>query len=236
MHLKRPAVAAAAALTMILGAVAALAIPAGAKTLPFGPGQASVITATATTRITNDPDSGHGTPATWATDTITRTVTITKGGQVPGTACGLAPSAGCWSFKMALGDSGTFVTIPGAGTPNQSCAGCAGELIRSPAVSGTIAGNYQVTFDASYPVANASLVAKTHDDGSVPAVAPFTSTTWGEQFFPGGTSFGNVVGGPYTWTYQVVTLRFPYFSTQRWTDASGDNDGNSRGAGNITGR
>jgi hypothetical protein len=235
MHLKRPAVAAAATLTMILGALAALAIPAGAKALPFGPGQASVITATATTKIVNDPDSGHGTPATWATDTLTRTVTITKGTQVPGTACGLAASAGCWSFTARLADSGTFVTIPGAGTPNQACAGCAGELIRSPAVSGTIAGNYQVTFDASAPVANASLVGKNHDDHNLAALPPFTSTTWGEQFFPGGTSFGNVAGGAYTWTYQVVTLRFPYFTTQRWTDGSGNNDGNSPGAGNIQG-
>jgi hypothetical protein len=223
--MKRLAVAVASA-----AAILALAAgPASARILP------AAVTATATTRIADDPDSGHGTPAVWATDTITRTVTVTKGTQVSGTACGLAASAGCWSFTAALSDSGTFVTIPGAGTPNQACAGCAGELIRSPAVSGVIAGNYQVTFDASYPVADASLVGKNHDDHNLPASPPFTSTTWGEQFFPAGTSFGSVAGHAYTWTYQVMTGGFPFFTTQRWTDSSSNNDGNSPLAGNITG-
>lgn len=235
MNIKRRAVAAAAALTLISGIAAAAAIPASARTLPFGPGQASVITATATTHVTNDPDNGHGSPSTWAMDTITRTVTITKGTQVSGTACGLAASAGCWSFTAALSDSGTFVTIPGAGTPNQSCAGCAGELIRSPAVSGTIAGNYQVTFDASYPVADASLVGKNHDDHGGPVFAPYTSTTWGQQFFPAGTSFGPFVGGAYTWTYQVLSGGFPFFTVERWVDSSSNGDGNTPGAGNISG-
>ena len=235
MHLKRKFTAGAAVMALGASVAVALAMPASAKILPFGPGRASVITATATTTITNDPDSGHGTPAVWAIDTITRTVTVTKGTQVPGTACGLSVSAGCWSYTAQLSDSGSFVTIPGAGTPNQACAGCAGEHIASPAVSGTIQGNYVVTFDASYPVADASLVAKTHDDGGVAASPPFTSTTWGEQFFPAGTSFGNVAGGAYTWTYQVTTFRFPYFTVERWTDSSSNGDGNSPGAGNITG-
>ena len=234
MHLKRPAVAFAAALTMTAGVVA-LAMPASAKILPFGPGHASTITATATTRITNDPDSGHGTPAVWAIDTITRTVTVTKGTQVPGTDCGLAVSAGCWSFTAALSDSGSFTTIPGAGTPNQACAGCAGLLIKAPAVSGMLQGNYVVTFDASYPVADASLVGKNHDDHSLPASPPYTSSTWGEQFFPAGTHFGNVTGGAYTWTYQVVQGGFPYFTTQRWVDSSSNGDGNEPQDGNVTG-
>jgi hypothetical protein len=233
--LKTKTFAGLAALALAAGVATMTAGAASAHVLPFGPGQASVITATATTHITNDPDTGHGVPAIWATDTLTRTVTLTKGTQVPGTACGLAASAGCWSFTADLSDSGTFVTIPGAGTPNQACAGCAGELIRSPAVSGTIAGNYQVTFDASYPVADASLVAKNHDDAGVPASPPYTSTTWGEQFFPAGTSFGNVTGGPYTWTYQVVKGGFPFFTTERWTDSSSNGDGNEPQDGNISG-
>lgn len=233
--LRKRLTAVAAAIALAAGIATMTAGAASARTLPFGPGQASVITATATTHVTNDPDNGHGSPSTWAMDTITRTVTITKGTQIPGTDCGLAASAGCWSFTAALSDSGTFVTIPGAGTPNQSCAGCAGELIRSPAVSGTIAGNYQVTFDASYPVADASLVAKNHDDAGVPASPPYTSTTWGEQFFPAGTSFGPFAGGAYTWTYQVLSGGFPFFTIERWTDSSSNGDGNTPGAGNVTG-
>lgn len=225
----------AAAAALAVAALAALAVPASARNLPFGPGRASTITATATTTITNDPDSGHGSPAVWAIDTINRTVTLTKGTQVSGTACGLAASAGCWSFTAALSDSGTFVTVPGAGTPNQACAGCAGLTVKAPAVSGVLQGTYQVSFDASYPAASAALVPATHDDGGVPASPPFTSTTWGEQFFPAGTSFGNIVGGAYTWTYQVTTGGFPFFTTQRWTDSSSNDDGNSLLAGNITG-
>jgi len=233
--LKNRFTAGLAALALAAGVTAMTAGAASARQLPFGPGRASTVTATATTRIANDPDSGHGTPAIWATDTITRTVTVTKGTQVPGTGCGLAASDGCWSFTADLSDSGTFTTIPGAGTPNQACAGCAGLLIASPAVSGMIQGTYTVTFDASAPVADASLVAKNHDDLGLPAVPPYTSTTWGEQFFPAGTSFGSIAGGAYTWTYQVVKGGFPFFTTQRWTDSSSNNDGNSPGAGNITG-
>lgn len=228
--MRRLAITAALAAAAITAAAGA----ASARAFPLGPGHSSPVTATATTRITNDPDNGHGTPSNWATDTITRTVTVTKGTQVAAAGCG--PGAGaCYSYTASLSDSGTFVTKPGAGTPNQSCAGCAGLLIKAPAVSGTIQGTYTVTFDASYPVADASLVARTHDDGGAPAAGVFTSTNWGQQFFPAGTHFGNVVGGAYTWTYQVMTFRFPYFSVQRWADSSSNSDGDSPGAGNITG-
>ena len=73
--LKNRFTAGLAALALAAGVTAMTAGAASARQLPFGPGRASTVTATATTRIANDPDSGHGTPAIWATDTITRTVT-----------------------------------------------------------------------------------------------------------------------------------------------------------------
>ena len=185
---------------------------------------------TSLTLITNDPDGGHGTPATWAEDTIWRSETLTKGTQVPGTACGLAATAGCWAYTASLSDWGTFTTIPGAGTPNQACAGCAGKKI-TRRVTGFLAGAYTVTFDASSQTPDASLVALMHDDHGAAAVAPFTSTTWGEQFFPAGTKFGSVTGGAYKWTYST-TATFP---AQTWTDSSANGDGNLAGDGNISG-
>jgi hypothetical protein len=131
---------------------------------------------------------------------------------------------------MSLSDSGTFTTRPGAGTPNQACAGCAGEKI-SRAVKGSLNGTYSVTFDASSGTPDGTLVKSAHNDHGVKAVPPFTTTTWGEQFFPAGTSFGNVTGGAYSWEYTVL-LSFP---RQQWTDSSANNDGNAPGDGNITG-
>jgi hypothetical protein len=214
----------AAALAASAG-MASASTPGGSARLVFAPA-----TATALTYITNDPDGGHGTPATWADDDFLRIVTDTRGAQVPGTDCGLAAGAGCWAYTMSLADSGAFTTIPGAGTPNQSCAGCAGKRITRK-VTGALQGAYTVTFDASSPSPDGSLVAWTHNDHGISATAPFTSTTWGEQFFPAGTSFGNVTGGAYKWTY---TLAFPY---QQWVDSStvANNDGNAPGDGNITG-
>lgn len=216
------ALLAAAALTASAGA-------ASASVLPGLPGLAALpVSATALTMISNDPDNGHGTPSEWAIDTIMRTVTVTRGAQVPGTDCGLTAGAACYAYEMSLRDSGSFTAIPGAGTPNQACTGCAGEHIARQ-VTGSLNGTYTVTFDASSGSPDGTLAAFTHNDHGVAAVPPFTSTTWGEQFFPGGTSFGNVTGGPYSWTYTVA------FPREQWIDASTNNDGNSLGAGNVTG-
>ena len=60
--------------------------PGGSAHLAFG-----ATSATALTWVTNDPDGGHGTPATWADDDFWRIVTVTRSAQVPGTDCGLSP-------------------------------------------------------------------------------------------------------------------------------------------------
>ncbi len=200
----------------IAAAAAGVAVSAGAASasvLPPVPVRFAAASATAVTLIMNDPDSGHGTPPVWATDTIVRTVTVTRGARVPGTGCGLAAPAGCWVYTATLHDTGRFVTIRGAGTPNQSCAGCAGKKIRHRE-TGQMHGTYTVTFDASSPSPSGLLVPWVHNDHHAAASPPFTSTSWGELFFPAGTSFGNLAGGAYSWTYRVP---FPH---QQWIDSS----------------
>ena len=74
-----------------------------------------------------------------------------------------------------------------------------------------------------------------HDDGGAAASPPFTSTTWGELFFPAGTAFGPFTGGAYSWTYRAATAGFPPVM-QTWVDSSANNDGSTTGPGNnITG-
>lgn len=217
------AISALVAAAVLGGAgIASASTPGGSSHLAFA------ISGTAVTLITNDPDNGHGTPPEWAVDTIMRIETVTRGAQVSGTDCGLAAPAGCWAYTASLSDSGIFTTIPGAGTPNQSCAGCAGKHITRK-VTGSLQGAYTVTFDASAPAPDGSLVAWAHNDHGAAASPPFTSTTWGEQFFTPGTAFGNVDGGAYKWTYRVA------FPSQQWVDSSANGDGDQPGDGNITG-
>ena len=212
---------AAAALTGTAGAASARILPGGPALLAALP-----VSATSLTLLTNDPDSGYGTPAVWAHDSMWRTVTVTRGAQVTGTDCGLTATAACWAYTSDLTDQGWFTTIRGAGTPNQSCTGCAGEHIRRQ-VTGTLHGTYAVTFYASSPSPDASLVAFFHDDHGVAASPPFTSTTWAQQFFPAGTAFGAFTGGAYKWVYRAAG--------QKWTDSSANGDGDQPGDGNITG-
>lgn len=207
---------------------AALTVPAAAASAQAAPGSA-----TAVTTLKNVPDNGHGTPSEWAVDTMQRTVTVTRGSQAPAADCELS-SGTCWSYSAKLTDLGTFVTKPGAGTPNQACAGCAGEQVKTPAQSGYLTGTYSITFYASSGSPRPSLVPRMHDDHGVAASAPFTSTSWPQLFFPAGTHFSAMNGGAYSWTYLLVKFSFP-FLMQQWVDSSTNNDGNAPGDGNITG-
>lgn len=214
-----------------IAAIAAAALGAGAgaasaRPAPFVRAAFTPASATAMTQVTGDPDSGHGTPAVWADDSFTRMMTVTQGAAVPAADCGAA-SGPCWAYSASLRDSGSFTAIPGAGTPNQSCAGCAGLHVAS-AVSGSLYGTYAITLYAS-ALPDASLVPAGHDDGGVAPSPPYTSTTWPELFFPAGTHFGGVAGGAYSWTYTVA------FPRQQWADSSSNGDGNQPQDGNIYG-
>lgn len=215
-------------LAVTAGAAQAVTAPGLGPWLPGPPASAFI----ATTRITDDPDGGYGTPSNWASDTISRTVSVSPAVRVSGTDCGLAATAGCWAYLASLNDNGTFVTIPHAGTPNQSCAGCAGKKIKAPAVRGTLHGVYSIAFYASSASPDAALVPAAHNDGGFPGAGKFTSTMWPELFFPAGTHFGSgPSGGAYNWSYAVTSV----FPAQVWVDSSVNGDGDQPGDGNITG-
>lgn len=184
--------------------------------------------ATASTKVINDPDSGHGNPAVWAHDDFTRTVSVKRTGTASLSNCGIG-AATCYAYTASLHDVGSFTTVPGAGAPNQA-APYTGKVEKSPARTGDLDGQYAITFYASSATPKASLVANFHNDGGVAASGEFTSTNWVEQFFPAGTTFGTGPnGGAYKWVY---TLSNP---AQRWVDSSSNGDGNLSGDGEITG-
>ena len=217
-----------------------LAVPlAAAAALGMSTWAASAAPATtAQTHITDRPDSGAA--GDWADDTMTRTLTITRTGGGPG----------AWTFTAKLTDKGTFTTIAGAATPNQS-GPYAGETIKSK-VTGKMVGYADFSFTAStLPRTgfNAGVPLTENDHGTAPSDS---TSTWYELAFPSGTTFGGAGIGAWSWTYDVtvnetVTIRVcaaPNLCwtttvhrpvTQQWTDAYNNNAGDDPGDGNVEG-
>lgn len=169
----------------------------------------------AITQLSNRPDGGHG--GTWATDTIQRNLTIH---HVGGDA-----------YTATVTDEGSFVTIPGAGTPNQAVP-YAGDVVTTSRVAGamtSLAGTVTYSFTADR-APDFSLVP-TSESGA-PVSGPQTTSLWFEQAFPAGTNF---TGGltDYSFSYR---LKCPQqFAAQSWTDSQSNGDGNLPGDGNIFG-
>lgn len=200
-------VLAAAALLAGLGAALTVTPAAHASVTPCAPSIGSV---SATTHLTNRPDSGGN--GTWATDTLTRTFKLTLVSQ----------SAGIYTYTGTVCDGGTFLTIPGAFTPNQG-APFTGDTI-ADLVKGTVNGTAFFSFTADQP-ADISLVPPTGDPG-----AP--TSTWYQQAFPAGTVFGGTgLENNWSWSYQVIQG----FFIQNWLDAASNSGGQVPSAGNITG-
>lgn len=172
----------------------------------------------AETQLSNRLDSGNG--GNWATDTITRFLVITK--------------TGVNTYKATVTDEGSFVTIPGALTPNQSSPYTGMRLTASRVYRATdsLAGTDSFSFTANRSP-DLSRVPK-----KVPGNADPTST-WYTLAFPSGTAFTNVTQGPWGWTYQLSCPSFnPNFHPlQIWTDSStvANNDGDAAADGNVHG-
>lgn len=172
-------------------------------------------TLTANTAVSNRPDNGHGTPNTWAYDTFNRKLVVSV--ATDQNTCGTLPT-GDICYVAAIQDNGTFDTILGAGTPN----GTGGQINHH--VSGAMAGNYSLTAVAPAADTLTGVVPASEDDNfGTPKV---TTTNWLTQAF---VTPGDVVvsGGDYSWVYTSTC--------EKWTDASNNNDGIGKGAGNITG-
>ena len=211
------------AITALAAAAAALAASAG--TASAAPHPLLAGSTRAVTTITDRPDSGNG--GTWADDSFTRTITITRTGGGPG----------AYTYTASLTDSrGLFTTIKGALTPNQG-GSYAGDVIRSQ-VGGTMNGSADFTFTASAlpsSRANAGVPAAENDHGATPADS---TSTWYELAFPAGTTFGGPGIGHWSWSYSAVVVTFSRFlgvSEQNWTDAWNNGDGNLQADGNIQG-
>lgn len=210
--------------TLAVAAAAVAALAATAGTAGAAP-HLLLPSVRATTQVTDRPDGGNG--GTWADDTFTRTITITRTGGGPG----------AYTYTAKLTDTrGTFVTIKGALTPNQGGT-CAGDVIKSR-VEGNLNGSADFTFTASrLPDAglNAGVPAAENDHGNTPADS---TSTWYELAFPAGTTFGGAGIGHWSWTYKAVVFTFTRFlgaSLQQWTDAWNNGDGDLPADGNIQG-
>ena len=183
--------------------------PAG----PTGPVGPSVLTVTGTTSLTNRNDSGnHG---DWATDTVSRTISVTRNGAVEASKCG-ASATSCWLYTGSLQDNGTFMTKAGAKSPN------AGVDINGT-VTGSIIGGSKVEFYADSDHPDAALLQPTYDGNTV------STTTFVEQFFPAGTNFSTPNLVNWSWTYG------PTATCEKWVDAYNNGDGGQAGDGDITG-
>jgi hypothetical protein len=188
------------------------------------------VTATATTRIINHPDGGHGTTNPyWAEDTFNRTVTIKLVGSAALSNCGTGATH-CYYYTGTLSDKGTFAANVGSDAPNQSGHWAGSKEVR-PQARGRMTGDAPEAFYASSNHPDASLVDHFLDNHNTAATGDETTSAWVEQFFPAGTHFGSVGLPTYKWTYTTTNL--PH--TQRWVDSSGNNDGNNPQDGNIIG-
>jgi hypothetical protein len=207
------------------------------------------------THVVADPDSGGN--GNWALDNFWRSASVKGGAIAPLSDCAAGATA-CYSYTARISDRGTFVTIPGAFTPNQGGTG-AGSHIHG-IVRGSMSGyGYFGTFYADSKPA-AALYPHAFNAGVTPfIVGSPSSSTFPERFFPAGTTFEGlnegVWGYGYTarvthwapvlrwvtfWRYGhphhvLVTVWERHTVTQHWTDAYNNLGGQSATAGNITG-
>jgi hypothetical protein len=218
--------------------------PAGPQGPQGPPGPAGTpYTVQAVFTLTGRDDSGNGSGKCtasandycWATDDITRTVSVTRHGAVQASDCG-GSATQCWFYTATLSDTGTFTTISGAQTPNQACTepndtSCAG-LVINGTLSGTLTGGGMYEFYADSPTPTVPLTTAYSGDGP----SGVDTSHWYELFFPSSTNFGitSTAGAPlitWSWTYNAPN------TCESWTDAynNGDGNGSFSSDGNIAG-
>lgn len=216
----------------ILAALAALALSGGTiavtgtayASTPHLLGLTSHVQAIAyraTTSLTNRPDSGNG--GDWATDTIGRTLTITVTG-----------TPGHYTDTAVVGDTGTFVLIPGALAPNQSAPGVrisSRPSVLFTSISGT--AHYSFTSD-SLPSSAPNMGVPTSEDGAPVTPGQSTSSWYLQAFSPSAVvSPGGIT--TWEWDYTAYVNSHGALRIQQWADSSSNGDGNLPGDGNITG-
>ena len=221
--------AAAGAAALAIGLTAA---SAGAAIRP-SPQPATPVgqTVTATTSVTDHPDSGIG--GTWADDNFTRVATVRRlPGTIPLADCPGSGTGFCYPWSGTLTDTGHFTTVAGAESPRTTAT-------LDQSLTGTFnGGSKTIQFYSSWKTASAALVAK-HVDG--PVSDRETSTDWVEQFFGAAATFGSAASpgdvdlGAWSWKY---TLGFGANSAcpndgYQWIDSAGNGGGGQNGDGNV---
>jgi hypothetical protein len=147
-------------------------------------------------------------------------MTVTRHGSAAVSNCGGNATNGitsCWYYTASMTDTGSFITVAGAKSPQ------AGVAI-SGTVAGSIAGGSDYEFYASSGSPSASGVPGTFD-----ASGGSGSSTWPERFFPAGTSFGGVNEINWSYTYSAPN------TCEQWTDAYNNSDGSVAADGDISG-
>jgi hypothetical protein len=191
--------------------------PAGPQG-PAGPagsaGASDVVSATASTTITNWPESSG-----WAADAFTRTLTETVDHAAASAKCGGTPQ--CWFVTGEITDNGTFQTVAGAQSPNGSS---------SAKVAGVLDGTIQGTATFEFYSSSSKLAASSVPVSATGAAKPASTTDWGELGFPSGTTFAGVALTAYDWIYVAPS------TCEQWNDqVNPGDDGQGAADGNVTG-
>jgi hypothetical protein len=201
---------------LVAAGVAALIAATAAGIVAANKAEAAPSTVTASTHITNRPDSGNG--GTWAYDNFKRTLTVTVAASQAGV------TAGDTAYTATVSDSGHFSALVGADTPNQVMAGAKIEHSASGSMNGGI------TYTVTAPSADAltGTVAATENDNFSTTGAGFTSTgNWPKLAFASAAGVTVTEGNAWSWKYATAC--------ESWTDAASNGDGNLVNDGNITG-
>jgi hypothetical protein len=184
----------------ILASTAVAAAPLAAVGLATAAHASTPVTATAVTHVSARLDSGYA-GNNWASDTITRTVTVTLAGT-DSTLADCGDVLHCYNYTGTIHDTGTAQAITGETSP-----GAEGMPIKGSPTAAMV-GNATVTFHASSNTPSAKLVPTTLSGNHE------STSNWVEQFFPTGTQFG---AGP-----QLPSFRWTYTDSadcQTWVDA-----------------
>jgi hypothetical protein len=196
---------------LITSGLAALAIMGGTLALTAVPASAATVT-TASTHITGRPDSGGS--GNWATDAMTRTLTITHGSGT--------------SYTATVTDSrGSFETVRRDFVPNQSAD--PGQKF-SQRIDGTFAGHASYSFTASR--APQAFLVPASAAGSGPA----DTSDWYRLAFPAGTVFGGTgIENNWGWSYSATCVNPEFgnrfsFASQSWNDFASNNGGQGPGS------
>jgi hypothetical protein len=219
MLITSKAVAIVAAATLAPAAVL-LAAPA-ASASAYVPRVAAPATYRAVTYLTNRPDGGNG--GTWATDTVTRTLTITVAG-----------TPGSYHDTATVTDTGTFAPIGGALTPNQSTPGK--RIAARPQVFyAAIFGTAHYSFTARALPSSAPNMGVPASENGAPVTPGQSTSSWYLQAFPSSAVASPVGITTWGWDYAALVISRGALRFQQWADTSSNGDGDLPGDGNITG-